>query len=289
MAIIQAKRDTRLKLRNADSKHLKPTEYFEIKAGSNLGCDILSVEGKTAKIRLAGNAGLLKAGEEWYLFAPDWDLGKDTIVSFTTSKQSKSKLVNGVIQGVPYFAQVDSRSDGYRYCFSHAIAMMIAALQPDYIEWAKKNGYTQPENYYISKLAAYGDTTNNAAHIRCLKNEFNIDAYFSMQISPSDLKSAIDLGVPVPIGVAYKASGHWVLVKGYRNGGYVINDPYGSRDGSNDYYPVIASDQGKQGENEIYSQSVMNRIFWDGASADCGWAVIVTAVDGKPTGVKAGM
>lgn len=210
----------------------------------------------------------------WFLYEPHWSgLSSDL-----------------VIPGVPYFAQLDSNSQGYRQCFSHSVFMAIATLKPSLISHAKECGFSQPENYYLSKLEKHGDTTDNQAHIRCLKQDFNIDAYFTMTASPKDLQSAIALNVPVPIGVAYKASGHWILLKGIKDGNYIVNDPFGSRAGAANYYAVQSCDRGRQGENDVYSPAVMDQVFWDGRQnieRDCGWAVFITAIDGKPTGVKA--
>lgn len=195
---------------------------------------------------------------------------------------------------VPYFAQNDSRRDGYRYCFSHAIAMLLGSIPVlNYCDRALKNGFTQPENYYISKLLSDdGETTSNADHVDCLKKHFNVDAYFTTSASPKDLRRSIEKGYPVPIGVAYKSSGHWILVKGVQGPNWLINDPYGIRDGADDYYLALATDRDRAGENEIYSQNTMNQVFWDGAidsSQEAGWAIFVTAVRGKPTGVSSGL
>lgn len=198
------------------------------------------------------------------------------------------------VPNVPYFAQNDSRSDGYRYCFSHAIAMLLGSIPNlNYCDRAFKNGFTQPENYYISKLLLDGgETTHNADHIYCLKKHFNVDAYFTTTASPKDLRHSLEKGYPVPIGVAYKSDGHWMLAKGTRGSSWLINDPYGSRDGADSYYPApLATDQNRAGENEVYSQNTMDQIFWDCASnlqRDAGWAIFVTAVCGVPTGVSGG-
>lgn len=198
------------------------------------------------------------------------------------------------VPNVPYFAQRDSRPDGYRYCFSHAIAMLLGSIPAlNYCDRALKNGYTQPENYYISKLLSDdGETTNNADHIYCLKKHFSIDAYFTTTASPKDLMLSFEKGYPVPIGVAYKDSGHWILAKGAKGSSWLINDPYGIRDGAASYYPTLATDQNRAGEDDIYSQELMGKVFWDCAtdeSRDAGWAILVTTIAGVPTGISEGL
>lgn len=286
MAIIQAKRDTRLKLRNADSKHLKPTEYFEVKAGSNLGCDILSVEGKTAKIRLAGNAGLLKAGEEWYLFAPDWDLGKDTIVSFSTAKQSKK---NGVLLQTPYFPQNDNEywdgNAGNVQCCPTANAMLAAYLDKDMIARSKANGFVEPESYYKAKFEACGytakDRGNHDAHTVTLEKHFGIRSRWSMTVSSKQIIEQLDQGYPVVAGFQYKTAGHVCTIVGYyldEGGGLLIHDPYGNRNGASDSYAYINPGYGDQsGKADRYSWGILNRILFDGNNQG-GWARLVLSV-----------
>jgi hypothetical protein len=204
----------------------------------------------------------------WFVYAPHWF----------------GALSDRAIENVPYFAQLDSNSEGYRQCFAHSVFMAICALKPELINHAKRSGFSQPENYYLSKLRPFGDTTDNQAHVRCLRQVFNIDAYFTMTASPADLQSAIALGVPVPIGVAFKASGHWILLKGIENGNYIVNDPFGARSGSSDRYALHSCDRGREGENDVYTPAIMDQVFWDGGR-DAGWAIFITAIDGKNTGV----
>ncbi|MCY7273878.1 MAG: hypothetical protein LH702_09030 [Phormidesmis sp. CAN_BIN44] len=203
-------------------------------------------------------------------------------------------MTDVTVQNVPYFAQNDSRWDGYRYCFSHAVAMLLGSISTlRYCDRALKNGYTQPENYYISKLLSDGgETTHNADHLYCLKKHFAIDAYFTTTASPQDLRLSFKKGYPVPIGVAYKSDGHWMLAKGTKGSSWLINDPYGIRDGSASSYSVLATDENRAGENDTYSQSAMNQIFWDDAtdpSQDAGWAIFVTTVSGVATGIPEGL
>lgn len=198
------------------------------------------------------------------------------------------------VQNVPYFAQRDSRPDGYRYCFAHAIAMLLGSIPAlNYCDRALKNGYTQPENYYISRLLSDGgETTYNNDHVICLKRHFDVDAYFSTTASPKDLRLSFEKGYPVPIGVAYKSSGHWLLAKGTRGSSWIINDPYGIRDGAASFYPTLATDANRAGEDDSYSQGLMDQVFWDCATderRDAGWAILVTAIAGVPTGIPEGL
>jgi uncharacterized protein YvpB len=98
-----------------------------------------------------------------------------------------------------------------------------------------------------------------------------------------DLRSQLDKGIPVVVGVAFKGSGHIVCVIGYDGPTWVVHDPYGTRHGASDRYDV-----GVGGEADRYSQSLMDKIYWDGGKKS-GWGRIVTAIASTPTGMPTGI
>lgn len=280
MPKIKANRDTFLKTSTESSDRLSADQRIAIAAGTELEINwLLPDRHQHSRIELKS---LLKGRFNWFLFAPHFD----PVTGISALWQQPKINRDIVIPNVPYFAQVDSRHDGWRYCFAHSVAMSLATLQPDFIARARLNGFQQPENYYISKLQ--GDTTDHRSHIQALR-EFGVDAYFSMTVSPADLQRSLLAGIPTPIGVAYKTSGHWITVKGIKNGNYIVNDPYGARAGASDSYFQISSDYGKEGENDVYSPEIMDQIFWDMRTCDereVGWAVMITKVNGKETGIS---
>jgi uncharacterized protein YvpB len=176
---------------------------------------------------------------------------------------------------VPYYYQVDNNTDyfgtGYRQCNLTAHAMMVAYLQPEFVKRSVANGFDEPESYYGSKLYKYGDTTDHNAHTQCLRHEFRIESRWCTQLSKSEIISQIDNKYPVPAGVIYKSSGHIVLIVGYTDDGFLIHDPYGTRDGSADIYAV-----GVGGSYDFYSWGLLNKVYFD-APGEGGWGRLVTA------------
>jgi hypothetical protein len=61
---------------------------------------------------------------------------------------------------------------------------------------------------------------------------------------------------------------------------FVVNDPYGVRQGAADLYNTSVS-----GEKDIYSFNLMNQIFFD-LDPSYGKGRIVTAINGKSTGLN---
>jgi hypothetical protein len=87
--------------------------------------------------------------------------------------------------------------------------------------------------------------------------------------------------MPMPIGMHYKSSGHIVCACGYNLEREIIyiNDPYGARAGSQDYYAVIG---GSAGKLDTYSFATMQKLW---VSNNDGWGRVFSAVDGKATGL----
>ena len=127
---------------------------------------------------------------------------------------------------VNYFSQMDDPTDfdgpGWRHCLSSSCAM-IANF---YNKIASDTAYRQ-----IRKK--YGDTTIQPAHVSALK-ELGLKAQFRTDGRLNDLYNEIDQGRPVAVGWLHKGhvtkpsgGGHWSVIIGYTDDGFIHHDPYG--------------------------------------------------------------
>lgn len=186
---------------------------------------------------------------------------------------------------VPYNNQLDNspnkeQGPGWRHCNITSAAMLAEYLKPQL--W---NGYHDFANGAIDALNSVGgDTTDHAAVTRMLRS-IGIESYFSYSASMADVAHALFCGVPVLIGTDYKADGHMKLLIGRSPIWLLAHDPYGSRAGISDEWSAIGGDAGAY---ELISYRWMSHKFVD-MGPEAGWARFVTAVDGKPTGVKSEM
>jgi hypothetical protein len=241
--------------------------------------------GQSLEIKLAGDSAKygLKAGESWFLWASDWELPTNMGLPAKSAHPSTIKFK------VPYFAQIDTRPDGWRYCCAHSNAMIAAhCLGEDYFRQAAN--YNQAEQYYIDELQQFGDTTDHDANTATLAS-LGIQSYWSQTLSPRDIQSSLLLGMPVVVGFKYKTSGHICVIVGRDGGDWLVHDPYGRRNGTSNSYFVLATDGGREGAYDRYSASAMDSIFWDlgGSDRESGWGRIVTSVKGKTTGNRVGL
>ncbi|MDX2100632.1 MAG: C39 family peptidase [Leptolyngbyaceae cyanobacterium bins.59] len=174
---------------------------------------------------------------------------------------------------------------GWRQCNTTSNSMLADfLLGGELTEKAKDQGFPEPESIYMRFVSKYGDTTDHTAQTKALR-DLGIESYFSETLSGKDVLLSLRRGIPVVVGFAYKGSGHICLIVGYdpAQKAWLVHDPYGSRHGASDSYDV-----GVGGAFDVYTNSVMQQIFWDQGS-EGGWGRIVTSVKGKPTGLPTGL
>jgi len=278
MPVIKAKASTWLKRFDADSSKLANTDKIKVDLGESLGGTIDFAKGQSMSIKLAGDFAKhgLKSGETWYFWASDWEVPSNIGLAGKPPTPSTIKLK------VPYFAQIDTRPDGWRYCCAHSNAMLAAfLLGNDYDRQAQS--YRQPEQFYIDELDQFGDTTDHNANTETLK-ALGINSYWSVTLSPKDIQASLISGIPVVVGFAYKTSGHICVIVGRDGGDYLVHDPYGRRNGVSNSYFIHSTDKGREGAYDRYSANALDAIFWDqgGSNRESGWGRIVTSVKGKP-------
>lgn len=264
---IRSLRETFIKIKPIASNYLLEEERVQIQGGLVLNvADLKQDRHQHHWIKLAN-------GRQGYIYTPHWEFSEP-------DKKKEIKLA------VPYFNQRDNwdkyHGPGGRQCnlTSHAMAADYL-LQGEIAKKAKAKNYVEAEDLYGEVLAKYGDTTDPQAHTPALK-DFGLDSYFSYTGSIKDLLLCLDKGIPIPLGVAYKASGHYVCAVGYRSDGVYVHDPFGIRIGQTDNYENAAGDY--------------DFVTWDWLQAkwvdqgnEAGWMRVITAVKGQSTGLPSNL
>ena len=151
-------------------------------------------------------------------------------VAFRTAPKPPVKA--GVIKlDAPYAYQLDSGTpQGFRMCFSSSCSMVIETLKPGALR-----GHSQADDFYLSVVNRFGDTTDASAQIKALEF-FGIEAEFRMDGNFEDLEDQLRLGYPCPVGWLHKGSvnnpvggGHWSTVVGMdlEQKRLIVHDPNG--------------------------------------------------------------
>tara|TARA_B100000902_G_scaffold95926_1_gene98636 strand:- start:213 stop:1130 length:918 start_codon:yes stop_codon:yes gene_type:complete len=93
--------------------------------------------------------------------------------------------------------------------------------------WASQlTGKTLTSEDYNKVRSQYGISTEAYPQKRALA-DFGIDSVLQTGQSWEDLRKEVTAGYPVPVGFKYKGSGHWGMVVGFKNNGFVVHDPFG--------------------------------------------------------------
>jgi len=197
-----------------------------------------------------------------------------------------SRGVDAFTLPVNHYAQIDNTGgDGYRECFLTSCTMLADYITHGSLSKERtEKGLSEPEDAY--RLYMDGDTTIGDVHVKALK-KIGIDAYFTTTASIEDVESSLYFGIPVPVGVGYKDSGHWVVVNGRGKGGWDILCPNGIREGKSDNWIQRFRNE-SEAKPDDFSWRLLDAVFAD-LGPENGYAIFVTAIDGISTGVKKGM
>lgn len=178
---------------------------------------------------------------------------------------------------VPYYSQNDSDTpQWYRMCQSSSIAMVLEYLKPGVLK-----GAGQPDDIYLKKMNAFGDTTDSSAHIRCLQS-LGFHPQFVQNANVKDLSNRLQEKKPIVVGILHKGpvsaptgGGHYVVVVGETNTHYIVHDPAGELDLVNGGYHLT-----NDGSYRQYSKkNFVRRWECDGNNGNAykpgtGWAYL---------------
>lgn len=186
---------------------------------------------------------------------------------------------------VPYYTQVDNRSQAMRTCNSSTHAMLLNYLKPGSVK--------SDDDYWKKFVQPYGDSTDHNVHTQALR-EHGIESLWRTDLDFEHINRSLNVKIPVAIGVAHRGNvytpigGHIILVVGRKDGGnarsinddvYYVHDPLGA----GFEYTSVTLGKGAYQEYPVIP-SLVNR--WQVEGARSGWGRVITAIDGKPTGLK---
>lgn len=191
---------------------------------------------------------------------------KDDLAGWVRTYRKKPE-VSGTVLKVRYFSQRDNYRDENRTCFSSSCAMMLEYMKPGTLPGDKG------DDKYIRTVFSIGDTIESGVQVSALSN-YGVKTHFSQSCSLDHLRTQIDSGKPVPIGILHhgpshapSGGGHWICVIGYDDTGFIVHDPWGEIDHASGTYIS------KDGKSLHYSNDLLSS-RWTVDSDSDGWAII---------------
>lgn len=195
---ITALQSTVLKKSAAQAFLLPPSQKKSVSRGNSFSVTFVREEKNHAVVMISG--------EQWFAFKPHWHLQE-----------------TGVNLAVPHFTQLDNRVGNYWQQCNVTCCAMVAhfkgvrprdpkrQLEEEMYLWAMNNGasiFTGPGMVRI--LGAFG-----------VKDDFRFRSSWDR------IRDTLRGGNPVIVHGWFTRSGHIIVIRGFNDRGWIVNDPWG--------------------------------------------------------------
>jgi hypothetical protein len=151
---------------------------------------------------------------------------------------------------VPFLSQLDNVERPYGSCNVTSVAMCLRFLYPNRNFGCPPR--VQLEDYLFRLLQQYGRSRHNPYDLEWLIKFFKVPTDFRPDARWGDAKKHLNSGKPLIAHGWFTASGHVIVIRGYDDSGWWVNDPYG------EWFPN-GYDTSRSGENLHYSNRLMQR------------------------------
>ena len=175
-----------------------------------------------------------------------------------------TKQSSGVHLNVPFLTQLDNTNNPHGSCNVTSVAMCMA-----FFGHPQKSGGKQLEDELYEYMINNGLSRHSPDDLRKVLIQYGYKDDFQPDAKWAEVKAWLDSGKPCITHGWFTQSGHIIVIVGYNNRGWIVNDPYG--EWHKDGYDTQTS-----GANLVYSYAMMRDVC--GPDGDL-W---IHYVDGKP-------
>ena len=253
--VLEAITETFLKKENLDSTQLAPYQLVAVETGRQWKIESqLETVGNSQQIRLAYGAG------DWWIYRPHWTTAITAAAEPAPSPQPRpekaAESTTGRVLAVPNLSQLDNTINPHGSCNVTCVAMCLY-----FLGMPRRQG-TQLEDELYRKLEELGKSRHNPFDLQYLIGTYpGFKDIFRENGSIHDIQTSIDAGNPVIIHGYFTASGHIIVIRGYDDNGFIVNDPNGEWFSS-------GYDQTRRGEGLHYSYGMISRLCSPESQAD---------------------
>lgn len=243
-------RNTVFKQSTADSSQLSAEEKVAVAAGRILN---LHSWGTAANSHIKLSLSLTTLGNPprntWYAFAPDIQFiqRQPQVVDIAYTPPSSGSLPSTKRLNIPYKSQLDNAYNPTGACNVTSFAMVMAYFQ---IRGTTNVGQLEDELYVY--MENNGLSRWDPIDLAKMSRAYGLVNDFTMSASLADIRKAIAEGRPCIIHGYFTSFGHIIVVRGYDQYGFFVNDPYGEWTSSG-YRNDLS------GENLHYSNSLIQQ------------------------------
>lgn len=247
--LLEAITETFLKKDKLDSSLLAPHQLIPIETGKQWKIEQrLEVDGNSQKVRLAYGAG------DWWIYLPHWKEASltspaptGTIAQGSAQASAAATASGGKDLAVPYLSQLDNQFNPHGSCNVTSVAMCLY-----YLGMPRREG-TQLEDELYQKMDDLGRSRHDPYDLQVLIGTYpGFKDIFRPNGSFRDIQASIDAGNPVIVHGYFTSFGHIIVIRGYDDKGFLVNDPNGEWFSS-------GYDQSRSGERLHYSYNLIAR------------------------------
>jgi len=169
---------------------------------------------------------------------------------------------NPVKLDIPYYSQRDNKRDPHQTCNVTCVAMCLAF----YGVKASKSSI-QLEDELDAVVEANGWNRYLHSDLVKLIKEYGCQSQFSTTMSWEKVKEHLSGGNPVILSGKFTNGGHIIVLRGFDNKGFFVNDPWGDHQPGGGYKVI-------SGENLHYSYKKMYDVSYGGSAST--WAHLIS-------------
>lgn len=181
--------------------------------------------------------------------------------------KNHSKL-DSVILDVPYFSQRDNTIRPHQTCNVTCCAMVIEYFHPGTVKKYKGQLEDNLTTWCVNKWGKDSIYSHNTL-VDTLR-EWGVNSKFSTETPVEEIKRNISMGNPCIYSGKFTKGGHIIVIIGYNNKGFIVNDPYG------EWFSTGYNSNKTNGGKLIYSYELFEKVSYSGKSK--GWAHLCSKV-----------
>jgi uncharacterized protein YvpB len=230
------------------SVELPENEKVNVAAGKEFKVQAYLEMGDHLKVTLLEDS--LKGRNTWTVFKSHVELIGDDGQKLVGKYTSGDKLPEKVNLPVAWFSQRDNEFDPQGTCNVTCVAMCLY-----YYGIRPTNPKEQLENELFELVAQKGWDYHVHEHLRRVFIEYGVFDTFKVDASLNEIKTHLANKNPVVLPGMFTESGHIIVLRGYDETGFLVNDPYGEF--------FYSGYQDKSGENLHYSYKLVQEKCMD--------------------------
>lgn len=206
-------------------------------------------------IKITFKDNLFKGLKTWFVFADHVDIfERETLTSTAAPASVEKPLSSKVALKVPYLSQIDNPVDPHKTCNVTCCAMVLKYYEIP----RRKPEIAQFEDELLSFLEERGWSRYEHNKLAAMLEDYGIDDRFTTTASWKEVKQHLDQGNPVICAGQFTGSGHIIVISGYDETGFIVQDPNGEWFASG--YVENSDAEPERGANQHYSYGMMDRL-----------------------------